>query len=169
LAENNHRHINQITLFTIGATEPPCLFRIIDNIKIQPLANDDTFQYFGEGHKTPTRLAPSQMKAQFGQTGDFAKRFLQMSRIAVQKMPVVLTCHFGDFGSCYKLFSCHDHVSSWKSQDQFNMFKGFYGAAGSQPALPLDNQPRPIGSHALHCAVLNNIVKHKKLALCPRL
>jgi len=33
LVENNYRHINQITLFTIGAMEPPCLFRIIDNIK----------------------------------------------------------------------------------------------------------------------------------------
>ena len=37
LVGNNYRHINQITLFTlftIGAMEPPCLFRIIDNIKI---------------------------------------------------------------------------------------------------------------------------------------
>jgi hypothetical protein len=111
----------------------------------------------------------NQIKAQFAQYGNVTKRFLQMSRTAVQKMPVVLTGHFGNFGSFDKLFSCHDPVSSWKSPDQFNMFKGFYGAAGSQPALPLDIQPRPIGSHALHCAVLNNIVWHKKLALCPRL
>jgi hypothetical protein len=111
----------------------------------------------------------NQMKAQFGQSGDFAKRFLQMSRITVQKMLVVLTGHFGNFGSFDKLLSCHDPVSSRESPDQFNMFKGFYGAAGSQLALPLDNQPHPIGSHALHCAVLNNIVWHRKLALCPRL
>jgi len=45
------------------------------------------------------------MKAQFAQTGDFAKRFLQMSRIAVQKMPVVLTCNLAISGSCDKLFS----------------------------------------------------------------
>jgi hypothetical protein len=48
------------------------------------------------------------------------------------------------------------------------MFKGFHGAAAYQPALPLDNRPRPNGSHALHCAVLNNIVWRKKLALLPR-
>lgn len=48
------------------------------------------------------------------------------------------------------------------------MFKGFQGAAAYQPALPLDNQSRPNGSHALHCATLNNIVWHKKLALCPK-
>jgi hypothetical protein len=109
------------------------------------------------------------MKAQFGQSGDFAKRFLQMSSISVQKMPVVLTGHFGNFDSYDKLFSCHDPFPSSKSPDQFYMFKGFYGAAGSQPALPLYNQPRPIGSHALHYTVLNNIVWHKKLAFCPRL
>ena len=111
----------------------------------------------------------NQMKAQFGQSSDFAKRFLQISRIRVQRMPVILTGHFGNFGSCDKLFSCPDPVPSWKSPDQFNMSRGFYSAAGSQPALPLDNQPHPIGSHALHCAVLNNIVWHKKLALCQRL
>jgi hypothetical protein len=43
LAENNHRNNNQITLFTIGSKEPPWLFRIIENIKIWPLAKDDTF------------------------------------------------------------------------------------------------------------------------------
>jgi hypothetical protein len=107
------------------------------------------------------------VKAQLSQSGDFAKQFLQMSCIAVQRMPVILTGYFGNFGSCDKLFSCHNPVSSWKSPDQFNMFKGFYSAAGSQPALPLDNQPHPIGSHPLHCAVLNNIVWHTKLALCP--
>jgi hypothetical protein len=44
LAGNNHRHIEQITLFAIGTIELPCLFRIIDNIEIEPLANDDAFQ-----------------------------------------------------------------------------------------------------------------------------
>ncbi|MGB2205309.1 MAG: hypothetical protein ACPIB4_04600 [Candidatus Puniceispirillaceae bacterium] len=58
---NNYRHINQITLFTIGAMEPPCLFRIIDNIKIQPLTYDDTFQYVGSGIAKVMRLAPSQI------------------------------------------------------------------------------------------------------------
>ena len=58
LAENNHRHVNQITLFTIGAMEPPCLFRIIDNIKIQPLTYDDTFQYVGSGIAKLMRPAP---------------------------------------------------------------------------------------------------------------
>ncbi len=134
--------------------------------------NIDTFS-FSKVLVRGTRRRPdwhlNQMKAQFNQSGDFAKRFLQMSRIAFQRMPVILTGHFGNFRSCDKLFSCHDPVSSWKSPDQSNMFKGFYSAAGSQPALPLDNQPHPIGSHALHCAVLNNIVWHKKLTLCPRL
>ena len=64
LVENNYRHINQITLFTlftIGAMEPPCLFRIIYNIKIQPLTYDDTFQYVGSGIAKFMRLAPSQI------------------------------------------------------------------------------------------------------------
>ena len=61
MAENNHRHINQIPLFIIGAIEPPCLFRIIDNIKIQPLANDDTFQYVGSGIAKVMRLDPNQI------------------------------------------------------------------------------------------------------------
>jgi hypothetical protein len=44
LAGNNYHHIDQIALFAIGTIEPPCLFRIIDSVKIQPLANDDAFQ-----------------------------------------------------------------------------------------------------------------------------
>ncbi len=58
-AINNQSHINRITLFTIGAIEPPCLFRIIDNLKTQPLANDDTFQYVGPGIAKVMRLAPA--------------------------------------------------------------------------------------------------------------
>ena len=40
LAGSNHRHIDKIA---ICAIEPPCLFRIVDNIKIQPLADDGAF------------------------------------------------------------------------------------------------------------------------------
>ena len=35
------------------------MFRIIDNIKTQPLANDDTFQYVGYGIAKVMRLAPA--------------------------------------------------------------------------------------------------------------
>ena len=35
------------------------MFRIIDNIKTQPLANDDTFQYVGSGIAKVMRLAPA--------------------------------------------------------------------------------------------------------------
>ena len=132
MARNNHRHIDQITLFAIGAIEPPCLFRIVDNIKIQPLANNDAFQYVGSGIAKVMRLAPSrlgnkitsfnlqnriatarcsvtfknidtfffakmpvkgtrrrpdrhlnQMKAQFGQSSNVSKKFLQMSRVTI--------------------------------------------------------------------------------------
>ena len=67
----------------------------------------------------------NQMKAQFGQSDDVTKRFLQVSRIAVQKMPVVLTGHFGNFDSCDKLFSCHDPVSLWKSLDHLTCLRVF--------------------------------------------
>ena len=173
MAETNHHHINQINLFTIGAIEPSYLFRIINNIKIQPLANDDTFQYVGsgiakvmrlapsriinkitsfilqnrianarcsgtfkdihilprknagEGHKTPTRLAPQSDESPIWSIRRFRQAVLQMSRIAAQKMPFVLTSHFGNRCSCDKLLKCHYPASSWKSPDQFNMFKGF--------------------------------------------
>jgi hypothetical protein len=76
------------------------------------------------------------MKTQFGQSSNVTKRFFQMSRVTVQKMPFVLTGHFGNFGSCSELFWCHPAVSSWKSPDQFNIFKGFQCTAGSLPPLP---------------------------------
>ena len=132
LAGNDHRHIDQITLFAIGAMESLCLFRIIDNVKIQPLASNDAFQYGRSRITKVMRLAPSRIgnkitsfdlqnrianvrcsgtfentdtfffakmpakstrrrpdwhldkvKAQFGQSGNVTKRFLQLSRIAV--------------------------------------------------------------------------------------
>ena len=67
----------------------------------------------------------NQMKTQFGQSSNVSKRFFQMLRVTVQKMPFVLTGHSGIFSSCFELFSCHDAVSSWISPDQFNMFTGF--------------------------------------------
>jgi hypothetical protein len=132
LAGNNHRHIDQITLLANCAIESPCLFRIINNVKIQPLASNDAFQNGRSRIANVMRLAPSrignkinrldlqnrsanarcsstfenidtfffekmpvkstrrrpdwhlnQVKAQFGQSGNVTKRFLQMSRIAV--------------------------------------------------------------------------------------
>jgi hypothetical protein len=62
--------------------------------------------------------------------------FKNVNAFFFAKMPFALTGHFDSFGSCLELFSCHHVVSSWKSPDQFNMFKGFQCTAGSAPPMP---------------------------------
>ena len=78
----------------------------------------------------------NQIKTQFAQSNNVTKRFFQMLRVTTQKMPSTLTGHFGIFGFCFELFSCHDNVFLWKSPDQSTTSKGFQCAAKSAPPLP---------------------------------
>jgi hypothetical protein len=109
------------------------------------------------------------MKTQFGQSSNVTRRFFQMSRVTVQKMPFVLTGHFGNFGSCSELFSCHPAASSWESLTNSTFSRIFNARPDLHHLYQLDNQPRQIGSHPLHCAALNNIVCQKKIVPCSRL
>ena len=111
----------------------------------------------------------NRMKTQFGQSSNVPKRFFQMLRVTVQKMPFILTGHFGIFGFFSSCFSVMMPALYGNHLTNSPRPRVFTARPNLRHLCHLDNQPSQIGSHALHCAVLNNIVWHKEMVPCLRL